>query len=522
MSLAPSILDIKKLRYERDILRAEKSLHEFLKQSWSIIQVGIPFIDNWHLHVIAEHLEGCYRRDIKNLLINVPPRSGKTNLISIAYPAWVWIQNSSEKFLYASYAYSLAEEHGGLTLALMQSNWYQERWGHLFKLRKTAKQFIINDNTGYRIATSIGGVGTGLGGSLTIADDPNSVKDNESKATRDSTNRWWNLVWPSRRNDPANDVRILVQQRTEMDDITGTTLKGDEEDKWHKVIIPMEYEHNRRFYSVIKNKIYEDPRTEEGELLCSERWSQEVVNDFKSQLGEYGYAGQYQQRPTPQSGGIIKKSWFKWWKHSHLPKIDFTLQSHDTALTDKDTSSYYACTTWGVFRDENGLENVILLSMWRDRVSYPVARDMIKRLYKDYRDTGKEHNINFTGTRVDMCIIEAKASGDPLIQDLLTGGIRAIGFNPTPYGDKVKRVNLITHLIESGMVWVRTAPPHYEHLTASADIFVESVASFKPGESNDLVDSMTQGLQKLKNMNFLINRHDDRYDPYEEEPVKVY
>ncbi len=473
----------------------------------------MPFVDNWHLHVIAEHLEACYRREIKNLILNVPPRSGKTSLISVAFPAWVWLQNPEEKFMYASYAHTLSEEHGALCLALIRSDWYQQRWGDNFKLTKTAISFLKNNRTGYRIATSVGGVGTGLGASILVCDDPNNAKDSDSQATRKATNNWWNLTWPSRRNDANNDVRILVQQRTHEDDVTGNTLARDVDQEWTRLVIPMEYEQQTKFHSVVNNKIYEDPRKIEGELLCEPRWSEKIIKSYKNQLGEYGYAGQYQQRPSPAIGGIIKKPWFQWWKESTPPQIDFVLQSWDTALTAKEMSAYSACTTWGVFFDQNRIENVILLSMWRGRVEYPELREIAKRLYFDYRDTGKERNTSLSGRPIDMCLIEAKASGDPLIQDLNKAGIRAAPFVPNKYGDKIERVRLITPIIEGGRVWLPSRAPKYETLLPYADEFLESVACFPNAESRDLVDTMAQALLKLREGGLIRNPRDERPSP---------
>jgi hypothetical protein len=187
---------------------AEKSLYEFFKQTWPIIEGTTPFIDSWHIQTISEHLEACYKRDIKNLLINVPPRTGKTNLISVVFPAWVWLHNPEEKFMYASYANSLAIEHSLKCKRLIESNWYQERWGFKYQLSKDqkAKGLFDNNQKGYRISTSVGASSTGKGASILISDDPNNARDGESDLIRESTNSWWNQVWSTRLNNPKNDV----------------------------------------------------------------------------------------------------------------------------------------------------------------------------------------------------------------------------------------------------------------------------------------------------------------------------
>lgn len=160
--------------------------------------------------------------------------------------------------------------------------------------------------------------------------------------------------------------------------------------------------------------------------------------------------------------------------------------------------------------------------MWRDRVEYPELREITKRLYFDYRDTGKERNPLFKGRPVDMCLIEAKASGDPLIQDLAAGGIRAIPFVPNKYGDKIQRVRLITPLIEGARVWLPAKPPNYNRLLPFADTFLESVATFPNSESRDLVDTMTQALLKLKEGKFLLNPRDERPTTPSHKEIRVY
>ena len=175
-------INIDEWQQKIDILKAEASLHEFLKQAWPIIEGKTPFIDSWHIQAISEHLEACFKREIRNLLINIPPRSSKSTLISVAFPAWVWIHNPEEKFMYASYATSLSSDHSRKCKELIMSNWYQERWGNLYQFAKDqkAKSFFENNKLGYRIATSVGASSTGRGASLLICDDPNNARDGES------------------------------------------------------------------------------------------------------------------------------------------------------------------------------------------------------------------------------------------------------------------------------------------------------------------------------------------------------
>lgn len=494
--------------------RSEASLYAFVKAAWSSIEGDTPFSDNWHIEAICWHLEECYKRNIKKLLINIPPRSSKTTLISVAFPAWVWIHDPSQRFMYSSYANSLVLEHSLKCRRLIESDWYQGFWGKRFSLSRDqrAKSFFENNKKGYRIATSVGSSSTGKGANFLIADDPNNVKDGESDIKRDTTNSWWDQVWSTRLNNPKEDVRIVVQQRLHQQDVSGHIIENDINDEWVKLILPMEYEKSRHCvtvpagYTIPEN--WEDPRREEGELLCPTRFPLEEINQFKHQLGAYGYAGQFQQRPSPEEGEIIKKGWFCWWKEPHLPELQLVIQSWDTALRADKMNAYSACTTWGVFFDENRIENVILLSMWRDRVEYPELRERAQRLYYDYRDTGETKNPRFNGRKVDILLVEAKASGDPLIQDLNRGGIAARPFQPEKYGDKISRVRLITHLIHGGRVWVAARPPNYNRLYPFAEEFLENCAVFPNSDSRDLVDTMTQALLQLSKVNLVTHPTD--------------
>ena len=185
-------------------------------------------------------------------------------------------------------------------------------------------------------------------------------------------------------------------------------------------------------------------------------------------------------------------------------------------------SSYSACTTWGVFNDENNIPNVILLSMWRGRAEYPELRERTKRLYFDYRDVGKEREPKFKGRNIDMCLVEAKASGTSLIQDLIIAGVRAIPFDPKKYGDKIERVRLVTPLIEGGRIWLPARSPKYTALLPFADEFLESVSSFPNVESRDIVDTMAQAFLKLKYGYFISSPKDERHSqPYVKE-VRIY
>lgn len=509
-----------------NILDAEDSLYAFFKQAWPSMEGGTPFVDGWHIGAIAEHLEAVTKRQIKRLLINIPPRSGKSSLISAAFPAWVWIHNASEKFMYASYASALSLEHSLKCRRLIEAPWYQERWGDLYQLAsdQNAKGFFENTAGGYRIATSVGASATGRGASILVCDDPNNAQDGESEVKRDSTNQWKAQVWSTRLNDPKNDCEIVIQQRLHEQDVSGMIV----EEEWVKLILPNEFEPSRRSKTIVlpstNGKVWQDPRTQEGELLCSSRFGKKETERAKKELGSYGYAGQYQQRPAPEEGGIFKKAWFRWWKSAEPPPVLMIVQSWDTAYSEKPTSDYSACTTWGVWEDQNEIVNVILLGLWRGQVGYEELRKRAQRLHFDYRDTGKERNASLKGREVGMCLVEATGFGDQLIKDLKQARITALPFVPKPYGDKTRRAHLVSPLVEGGVVWLPAQLPHFKDLMPFAQEFEQYAALFPKADSRDVIDTMTQALIRLKNGFQLQHPHDiDRTPPRNPpKPVRVY
>ena len=529
MKQALDDIELEDLIAARNTFKAELSLHEFLRQGWRYMEGDKTFTDGWHIAAIAEHLEAVANREIKNLIINIPPRCCKSNLVSVAFPAWVWLHQPNEQFLYASYALQLSIRDSRKCRELIMSPWYQERWGDRYRLLKDQNTKGRFDNTkkGYRIASSAGSSVTGEGASLLICDDINSAAEGESTVIREGKIDWWTQVWSTRLNDRKNDCKVVIQQRIHERDITGYILDHDDENEWIKLILPMEYEVNRCAVTValpssFPNK-WQDPRMKENDLLWPERFDEKAVQSMKDDLGsDYARAGQLQQRPSPEKGGILKKDSFQWWKHTEPPSIVFVVQSWDTAFSEAKTSAYSACTTWGVFYDHNDIENVILLSVWRGRVEYVELRERAKRLYFDYRDTAKERNPKFTGRPIDLFLIEAKATGDPLIRDLRVAGISAIPVVPPAKSDKIKRVHFVTPLIDGGRVWVPARGPKFDTLLPFADEFVELAACFPNLESNDVIDTMSQALMKLKTGMFLHNPRDER--PINPLPVdkKVY
>lgn len=496
---------------------AEKSFYEFTKQAWTASSgPSSPYVDGWHIQAICEHLEALYNRQIRKLIINLPPRCGKSSIISVFLPAWVWIHRPDEEFFYASYAHSLALRDSLACRRLILSEWYQYRWGHLFQLRRdqNSKVKFDNDKNGYRSSTGLSGSLTGFGGSFNVLDDPNNVSEGESDAIRNSTNDTISAAWSTRVNNPKKAVQLIVQQRIHAKEVSGYIMENDVDKEWVRCIIPMEFEENRRAKTIIlpstNGKVWQDPRKKEGELLWPAMYGEKELRSLKNMLGsEYRIAGQLQQRPSPQEGSILKREWFCWWKMEKPPQLLQTIQSWDTALESNDKSAYSACTTWGLFNDQNMIPNLILLSLWRGKLEYPELRSLAKRLYADYRDDGEQVDFRPDGKHVpDIVLVEAKVSGISLFQDFRRAGIPAFKWDPG-HDDKIQRVRVVSSYIECGRVWVPAKPPDYTKLRKFSDVLVENCCLFPNDESRDIVDTMTQVLQRLVRGGWLKHARDD-------------
>lgn len=288
-------------------LRAETSLHEFVRQAWSTVDPD-PFVDGPHVDAICAHLEAVEQGEIRNLIINIPPRHSKSSLVSVMWPCWSWIRHPEIRWLFSSYAATLSIRDSVKCRRLLLSPWYQGNWGHLFHLSgdQNAKIRFDNDRGGYRYATSVGGVATGDGGDRLVVDDPHNVMEAESDVQRKAAIEWWDGAMSSRGNNPKTAARVVVMQRIHEDDLTGHLLA---QGGYEHLCIPAEYEAAHPFKRATSIG-WEDPRRKEGELLSPERFGPVEIKDLHLRLGSLRATGQLQQRPAPKEGAFFKESWF--------------------------------------------------------------------------------------------------------------------------------------------------------------------------------------------------------------------
>ena len=482
------------VKREQDRRNASASLYEFVKQSWHVVEPGIPFIASWHIEAICEHLEAVSAGDIQRLLINIPPRHSKSTIVSVMWPAWEWLTDPAQKFLCASYSGNLSTRDNLKTRRLLQSPWYQERWGHMFSFAgdQNAKQRFENDKTGYRLATSVGGTATGEGGSRLILDDPHGAQAAQSEVMRESDLEWFDMVWSTRLNNPKTDAMVTVMQRLHERDISGHILEDIK--GWEHICIPAEWDGKVRRTSLGEY----DPRKKKGELICPERFGEKEITTLKQLLGTYGTAGQLQQDPTPSEGGILKTNHFRLWPAtSGLPPFEYILQSYDCAFTEKTTGDPTACSVWAMFTHK-GERNAMLIDAWDEHLSYP---DLRARAVKDWTTEygGMTKDSPYSrAKRPDRILVEAKASGQSLLQDLRLAKVPAVGYNPGQ-ADKVSRAHQAAPTLELGLLWVPESKKNLGQPVSWAASFLKQLGKFPVAEHDDYVDTFTQAVIYLKN-----------------------
>lgn len=508
MSTHAILLDaVKNARLTKD---AEANLYEFLQQSWSIVEPGVEFTPGWHIQVICEHLQAITNKEIRKLLVNIPPRHSKSTIISVIYPVWQWLHNPSEQFLTASYSAVLSTRDAMKSRRLLLSPWFQERWGERLVLTadQSAKARYENTSRGYRIATSVGGTATGEGGSVLILDDPHGAQDAQSDAMRGNALDWFSMVWSTRLNDPKRDSMITIMQRLHEQDVSGHILNelGD----WEHVCLPAEYDQVHRSTKVFPSGF--DPRTEPGSLLWPERFDQKTLDSLKKSLGEYGSSGQLQQAPSPAGGGLLKTSHFQLWPaNTGLPAFDYVVQSVDPAQTEKTTGDPTAFTAWGVFTYD-AKRCAMLLDAWAMHLAYPQLRE---KLIVEWRSLyGKTQNHK--GRRPDVILIEEKSSGLSIMQDLRQANVPVVGYNPGR-ADKISRAHRVAPLLELDALYIPESQKERGKPVSWARAFLDQVSKFPVAAHDDYVDTMSQAIIYLMDMNMfdMPYAEDDEPEEYE-------
>jgi predicted phage terminase large subunit-like protein len=462
------------LRRKVEQENARANFMGFVKSMWP------EFVEGPHHVKIAEKFQKFLTGKNQRLIVNMPPRHTKSEFASFLFPAWMIGQNPRLKIIQATHTGELAIRFGRKVRNLMNTKEYKGVFPDV-TLRtdnQAAGRWETNLGGEY-FAAGVGGAITGRGADLLIIDDPHSEQDALSDTAMDNAYEWY-TSGPRQRMQPGGSI-VIVMTRWSDKDLTGNLIKkmGDiKADKWDIIEFPA---------------ILEDDDEEKRKPIWPQYWKLNELDKVKASLVPTKWSAQWQQNPTYDGTSIIKREWWNIWDKEDPPECAFKIQSYDTAFSKKESADYSAITTWGVFYPDEGTEtHLILLNARKGRWDFPELKQVAKEELTLYNP--------------EAVMIEAKASGTPLIQELRRFGVYATAFSPNRGMDKHVRLNSVAPIFEAGHVW----RPNMDW----AEEVQEECASFPYGEHDDLVDATTLALLRYRQGNFI-----SLYDDEPEEPI---
>ena len=442
-----------------------KSFYEFSLDAFKTLHNGQELIPNWHIKLLCDRVQVEVERIVegkprnKHLLINVPPRTLKSELINVFLSVYLWVKDDSRSFMSSSYSASLSIALSTQSRRLIESDWFKEHFPdiQLAKDENTKSRFSTTKG-GKRLTTSTGGTATGMGADIIAIDDPQNPQLARSDTERENANTFFNETLRSRLDIPEQGIFIVIMQRLHENDMTGMLL-DKEPNNWDHICLPAEVSDNvkpielKEFYS--------------NGLLFPQRLSKSVLDSFRTGLGSYGYSGQYSQLPSPSEGGIFKGAWFNTIKE--LPnnikldqlKWDFYL---DTAYTNKQENDATAMLCAAFHNNELYIREVRAV-----RMEFP---ELIKEIQSFTAVNGYSNRSRI--------YVEPKASGKSIVQMLKRSTGLNIMEDKPPTQDKISRASSISAFVESGRVSMLDG--------RYIDNFLNELKAFPNGSHDDMVD----------------------------------
>ncbi len=452
---------------QRTYLQALRTHYpSYLTKVFHTLNPGQSYINNWHLDAIAEYLSAMQEGTLQRLIINMPPRSLKSVSITVGWSAYLLGHQPETRIITASYASGISLKHAMDTRSIMASPWYRSAFPATQLMSgQNEKHKCVTTQHGFRLATSVGGTLTGEGGDIIILDDPISPSQAMSETWRNRANQWFDHTLSSRLNDKQTGRILVVMQRLHEDDLSGYLLrKGG----WEHLCLPAQVATSVAFsYGNFQRTM------QAGDVLQASREPDQVLKQIQQDVGSMAYAAQYMQQPFSQTGHMIQASWLI--PDDHLPwptTFDTIVQSWDTAIKTGQHHDLSACVTIGVLEGY-----YYLLDCFTDRLAYPNLKRAILGLYDQYQP--------------DIVLIEDKASGQSLLQDIRldNGALPLKGIIPRQ--DKVSRVSRITPMLETGQL-------RFPAYASWWDKFYVELLGFPHGKHDDQVDALSQALLWLK------------------------
>jgi len=522
--------------YDGDGIR-QHGLIDFVRYFWDVLEPERAFIDGWPLWAICEHLEAVTFGEVTRLLINVPPGFMKSMLVDCFWPAWEWGPMGKTHYRYLCFSYSQ-----GITIrdnerfrSLIVSPKYQQLYGidtttawgkrevrNGIAMKNTQVIKVMNETTGWKLASSVGGVTLGERGDRIIIDDPHNIKQAESDIERENAARWFRESIPSRLNDLDKGAIVIIMQRLHEDDVSGVAL-GENYDYVH-LMVPWEFDPSRAFDNegkLLENGIgWSDPRADPddpdanlGEPAWLERFSLAATERMRSEIGPYAWAAQMEQSPVPRGKGIFQREWWKLYEHPNklFPEFSYTVASLDGAFTEKESNDPSALTIWGIFDTGDGRRGVMLIGAWRKHLQFSAKR--VEKLPNELHGVWRNRTSDKWGLmewvydsctwlygkpfKIDRLLIEDKGPGHSAAQELRHRyGIHDFGIQLCKTkGDKVARALAVQPIFSNGLVYA----PNYDW----ADLVITEMSSFPYGRYDDLTDSTSQALRYLRDCGLL-------------------
>ena len=458
--------EIAKLEYRLEKLsvleNARNNFLDFVRYVWP------QFICGPHHAIMAKKFEALVRGELNRVIINIAPRHGKSELTSYLFLAWLMGQEPDAKIIQATHTAELAMRFGRKVRNLMDSEIYKEVFPEVSLAvdSKAAGRWETSKGGEY-FAAGVGGAMTGRGANYLVIDDPHSEQDALSETAMERAYEWY-TSGPRQRLQPGGRV-LLVMTRWSKMDLTEMVLKDQAKnpmsDKWEVIEFP----------AIMPS----------GKPCWPEFWKKDDLLAVKASLPVNKWNAQWQQNPTSEEGAIFKREWWRVWQSEKVPTLQYVIQSYDTAYSKKETADFSAITTWGVFRPSaDEPESIILWDAKKGRWDFPELKRVAFDLYKFWDP--------------DCVLVEAKAAGLPLSQELRRTGIPVVNYSPGGRNrstDKVSRANSVSPLFEAGFVWAPDEP--------WAEELVEEMAEFPYGEHDDLTDSAVQAIMRFRLGNFL-------------------
>ena len=471
-------LDTQTLKYilRKKLLEKQEKMQNsflgFVKEVWP------DFVQGYHHKIYAEKLDRVAKGELKRLIVNMPPRHTKSEFASHLFPAFFMGRHPKAKLIQTTHTGELSIRFGRKTKNLLESDEYARVFPNvtLAADSKAAGRWESNHGGEY-FAAGVGGAITGRGADLLVIDDSHYEQDALSPTVLDGHYEWY-TSGPRQRLQPGGAI-VLVMTRWSTKDLTGRLLaaqaKDELTDQWEVVEFP----------AVINDK-----------PMWGNFWDMPGLMKVKASIPLTKWQAQWMQAPTSEEGAIIKREWWRTWEDEDIPKLQYVIQSYDTAYSKKETADYSAITTWGVFEpEEDAKPNLILLDAKRGRWNFPELKKKAMEEYKYWEP--------------EAVLIEAKASGLPLTHELQKSGIPVINYTPSRGNDKHSRVNSVAPLFESGAIWA----PNKKF----AEEVIEECAAFPFGDNDDYVDSTTQALMRYR-QGYFVGLDDDFED---EEKIKT-